>query len=124
MAQKPMLVMAKAMSTARVTEVEPVMQGSRKDAVKQKRDFCRINPKQQPKTQNRARLEDKNVLSRTATTTISTNTRTPMGSWFFFFLRARPPAAEERRMDEVEPAAGAAVAPEVGFVSGIFCTSS
>ena len=119
-----MLVMAKAMSTARVTEVEPVMQGSRKDAVKQKRDFCRINPKQQPKTQNRARLEDKNVLSRTATTTISTNTRTPMGSWFFFFLRARPPAAEERRMDEVEPAAGAAVAPEVGFVSGIFCTSS
>ena len=40
MAQKPMLVMAKAMSTARVTEVEPVMQGSRKDAVKQNATFA------------------------------------------------------------------------------------
>ena len=43
--------MANAISTALVMDVDPVIQGSLNEAVKQKRDFCRVKPKQQPNAQ-------------------------------------------------------------------------
>ena len=86
MAVKPMVVIAKAINTARVTLVEPVMQGSRIEAVKQKRDFCKMKPKQQPKAQNNA-MELLFNPSKMPIPMMKISTSSAIGSWLFFFLR-------------------------------------
>jgi len=50
-AQKPTLATATATSTALVTDVLPVIHGSRNAAVKQKRERCRIYPNAIPNPQ-------------------------------------------------------------------------
>jgi hypothetical protein len=84
-AVKPIVVIAKAIRTARVTDVEPVMHGSRNEAVKQKRDFCKINPKQQPKVQYKAIVLLCNPR-KIPTPITRTSTINAIGSWLFFFF--------------------------------------
>ena len=62
-AQKPNDVIANAISTARVTEVLPVNEGSRIEAVKQNLDLCKMKPKEIPVTQKSAK--DSEILPRT-----------------------------------------------------------
>ena len=62
--------------TARVTEVLPVMTGSRIEAVKQKRDFCRIKPKMPPVIQKKPRFWFREAC-RMPITTITSTTRMP-----------------------------------------------
>ena len=77
--------MANAINTARVTEVDPVMHGSRIEAVKQKRDFCKMKPKIQPKPQYIAIVLFFNP-SKIPTPMISTRTIKAIGIWLFFFF--------------------------------------
>ena len=74
-----MVVMANAIRTARVIDVDPVIHGSLKDAVKQKRDFCKIKPKQHPNAQKRASVPFLNPKS-IPITMIAKKTPNPMGS--------------------------------------------
>jgi hypothetical protein len=50
MAVNPIVARENATNTALVTDVLPVMHGSLSEAVKQKRDLCRITPNEIPKS--------------------------------------------------------------------------